>query len=135
MVLKNQEWIKSITDAKKIAVDQEPYLSLKINGKWAIIHQTQKYTALMNGCCAVIGDTDKLSVKDQFYFERVMTEVEMKYRDGEGESGIKTIYRNNFTNDPRVVQIWLDVFGGKIANRKIRKSLEELGYKLPDYIY
>ena len=135
MALKNQEWIKSITDVEKIAVDQEPYLSLKINGKGAIIHQTQKYTALMNGCLCVIGDTDKLSVKDQFYFERVMPEVKMKYRDGEGERGIKTIYRNNFTNDPRVVQIWLDVFGGKIANRKIRKSLEELGYKLPDYIY
>ena len=67
MVLKNQEWIKSITDVKKIAIDQEPYLSLKINGKWAIIFKTQKYSALMNGILAVIGDTDKLSVKDQFY--------------------------------------------------------------------
>ena len=131
MVLKNQEWIKSITDVEKIAVDQEPYLSLKINGKWAIIHQTQKYSAVINGILAVIGDTDKLSVKDQFYFERLMPEIELTIREDEDKE--RTIVLNNFTNDSRLVQIWIDTFGQNL-HWEVRKSLKELGYKLPDYV-
>ena len=131
MVLKNQNWIKSITDVKKIAIDQEPYLSLKINGKWAIIFKTQKYSAVMNGILAVIGDTDKLSVKDQFYFERVMPEIELTIREDEDKE--RTIVLNNFTNDSRLVQLWIDTFGQNL-HWEVRKSLKELGYKLPDYI-
>ena len=131
MVLKNQNWIKSIKDVKKIAIDQEPYLSLKINGKWAIIFKTQKYSALMNGILAVIGDTDKLSVKDQFYFERVMPEIELTIREDEDKE--RTIVLNNFTNDSRLVQLWIDTFGQNL-HWEVRKSLKELGYKLPDYI-
>ena len=131
MALKNQEWIKSITDVKKIAVDQEPYLSLKINGKWAIIFKTQKYSAVMNGILAVIGDTDKLSVKDQFYFERVMPEIELTIREDEDKE--RTIVLNNFTNDSRLVQLWIDTFGQNL-HWEVRKSLKELGYRLPDYI-
>ena len=134
MVLKNQDWVKRISDIKEVGRIQEPYLSLNINGKGARIYQTQKFTALMNGCLFIIGDWDKLKPKDEFYFERVMPEIEIIIRDDVGnEIGRRDV--KGFTNDPRVVQIWLDVFGGKIANRKIRKSLKELGYKLPDYIY
>ena len=134
MVLKNQDWIKTISDIKEVGRIQEPYLSLNINGKGARIYQSQKFTALMNGCLFIIGDWDKLKPKDEFYFERVMPDVELIIRDNEGNE-INRITHNRFTNDPRIVQAWLDVFGGKIANRKIRKSLEELGYKLPDYLF
>lgn len=134
MALKNQDWVKTISDVKVVSAIQEPYLSLKINEKGARIYQSQKFTALMNGCLCVIGDTDKLKPKDQFYFERVMPEIELIIRD-DGGNEINRITHNMFTNDPRIVQTWLNIFGGEIANRKITKKLEELGYKVPDYIY
>ena len=124
---KQQEWIKTISDVRVISVDQEPYISLKINGKWAQIHKTQKFTAIKNGWVSIIGDFDKLAPKDRSYFTRVMPEIELVLKDEEtGEE--KIITSSVFTNDSRLVQLWIDSFARKL-NREVREGLIKLGYK------
>ena len=126
---KQQEWIKTISDVRVISVDQEPYISLKINGKWAQIPKTQKFTAIKNGCVSVIGDFRKLAPKDQFYFSRVMPEVEIILKAEETWNGKETTIRNsNFSNDSRLVQLWIDSFARNL-NREVKEGLIKLGYK------
>ena len=67
--MKKQDWIISITDVEAVTDTQEPYLSLKINDKWAYIPRRQTFTIIMNGCLSLVGDPRKLKTSNLFYFD------------------------------------------------------------------
>lgn len=125
--MKHQDWIKSISDIEVVRDTQEPWMVLKINGKLANIAHKQNYTAIRNGCLAVVGDI-RLEAKDRSYFQKNMPPIEViLFDDLDNEIGRKDV--TGFTNDPRIVQAWIDAFGQNWLNSRIRKNLEKMGYK------
>ena len=125
--MKKQDWIKTISDIKLIDNLQEPFLRMKINEKWAKVPQKQTFTTMLNGCVCIVGDFGNLEPKDRSYFDRVMPPIEIiLFDDIDNEIDRRQV--TGFTNDPRIVQAWIDAFGEKI-NLRIRKNLEKMGYK------
>ena len=126
--MKKQDWITSITDVEAVTDTQEPYLLLRINGRWARIPERQTFTAIKNGCVSVAGDLGKVEPKDRFYFNKVMPEIELILEEEEGTERITTLA--GCTNDSRIVQLWIDNFGDGLY-WEVREGLTKLGYKLP----
>lgn len=126
--MKKQEWIKSITDIELADNLQEPFLRMKINEKWATVPQKQNFTAMLNGCVCISGDFLNLEPKDRFYFSEVMPEIEIILFDDMGNE-INRKHVAGFTNDHRIVQLWIDTFGQELG-REVREGLIKLGYKV-----
>ena len=127
--MKKQEWIKSITDIELVDNLQEPFLRMKINKKWAKVPQKQTFTAIKNGCVCIVGDFGNLEPKDRFYFSNIPV-IEIPRNEQEEDSEENRIPLNGFTNDSRIVQLWIDTFGEGLY-REVREGLIKLGYKLP----
>ena len=126
--MKKQDWIKSITDIELVDNTQEPFLRMKINGKWAKVPQKQTFTAIKNGCVCIVSDFGNLKPKDRSYFRNNIPTIEITINEQEEDSPKKRISLTGFTNDSRVVQLWIDTFGQELG-REVREGLTKLGYK------